>query len=114
MVKVAKTATNKIIAWRVRDAMARHPSLNSATACIVVHTGPSAAGPNSVQLEGWTLDDRVRQLAISLAVRAAGCHPVQSRLHTERARLMESILPKSANEKHILLLSCGNEAPTAN
>lgn len=109
MVKVSKTASNKIIAWRVRDAMARHPSLNSATAWIVIHTAQDAAGVNTIQLEGWALDDRVRQLAIKLAARAAGRHAVQSNLQIERTRRR-----KSANVKHTLLLPGGNEAPMAN
>jgi alkylhydroperoxidase/carboxymuconolactone decarboxylase family protein YurZ len=107
MVRVANSAANKVIAWRVRDAMARHPSLNSATARITVHTRQNMNGQHIVVLEGWALDERVRQLAARLAVRAAGCHAVQVRVHTRTARAT-----MGANEKYTLLLSSDNETPT--
>lgn len=108
MVRVANSATNKVVAWRVRDAMARHPSLNSATAQITIYTKRGVSGQHTVLLDGWALDERVRQLAIRLAVRAAGCHAVQAHLHTRPTRPVVS-----ANEKYTLLLSDGNKVPTA-
>src|SRR5690606_6179772 len=62
MVRVSHGTADRITAWRVRDALACHPLLGGATAQISIH-----ADFESVTLEGWTLDDRVQQLAIRLA-----------------------------------------------
>jgi hypothetical protein len=77
MVRVAVNAADLNTAWRVRDALASHPLLGGATAQITV-----VAGPHCVLLEGWTVDDQVKQLAIRLARRAAGKCVVQMRLES--------------------------------
>jgi osmotically-inducible protein OsmY len=75
MVRVAINAADPDTAWRVRDALASHPLLGGATAQITV-----VASQRCVVLEGWTVDEQVRQLAIRLARRAAGHCAVQMRL----------------------------------
>lgn len=75
MIRVAINTTDRDTAWRVRDALASHPLLGGATAQITV-----VAHHNCVMLEGWTVDDQVKQLAIRLARRAAGRCAVQMRL----------------------------------
>lgn len=77
MVRVAINATDPDTAWRVRDALASHPLLGGATAQITV-----IASENCVVLEGWTVDDQVKQLAFRLARRAAGRCALQMRLHS--------------------------------
>jgi len=67
MVRVAVNAADPNTAWRVRDALASHPLLGGATAQITV-----VASQHCVVLEGWTVDDQVKQLAGRLARRAAG------------------------------------------
>lgn len=79
MVRVAINAADPDTAWRVRDALASHPLLGGATAQITV-----VANHHSVVLEGWTVDDQVRQLAIRLARRAAGRCVVQMRLQSRQ------------------------------
>jgi hypothetical protein len=83
MVRVGLNATNPDTAWRVRDALASHPLLGGATAQITV-----IANPNCVVLEGWTVDDQVKQLAVRLARRAAGRCVVQLRLHSRQRQLV--------------------------
>lgn len=75
MVRVEINATNPDTAWRVRDALASHPLLGGATAHITI-----IASHHCVVVEGWTVDDQVKQLAVRLARRAAGRCPVQLRL----------------------------------
>ncbi|MCC6457443.1 MAG: BON domain-containing protein [Caldilineaceae bacterium] len=75
MVRVAMNAADPNTAWRVRDALASHPLLGGATAQITV-----VASHHCVVLEGWTVDDEVKQLAMRLARRAAGQCMVQIRL----------------------------------
>lgn len=77
MVRVAVNATDPDTAWRVRDALASHPLLGGATAQITV-----IASDHCVVLEGWTVDDQVKQLAIRLARRAAGRCVLQLRLQS--------------------------------
>jgi hypothetical protein len=79
MVRVALNAADPDTAWRVRDALATHPLLGGATAQITV-----IAGHHCVMLEGWTMDDQVKQLAIRLAKRAAGHCAVQLRLQSRQ------------------------------
>jgi hypothetical protein len=79
MVRVAINAADPGTAWRVRDALATHPLLGGATAQITV-----IASHHCVVLEGWTVDDEVKQLAIRLARRAAGRCVVQMRLHSRQ------------------------------
>lgn len=81
MVRVSHGTADRITAWRVRDALACHPLLGGATAQISIQ-----ADFESVTLEGWTLDDRVQQLAIRLAMRAAGRRAVQTHLHNRPER----------------------------
>ncbi|MCB0097001.1 MAG: hypothetical protein KDE46_14830 [Caldilineaceae bacterium] len=81
MVKVSNNAAEKMVAWRVRDAMARHPSLNSASARIDVRTERNEAGQLVVVLHGWTLDEQLHRLAFRLAMNATAC-PVQIKLAT--------------------------------
>lgn len=75
MVRVSQNATDRVIAWRVRDALAGHPLLGGATAQISIR-----ADFDSVTLEGCALDERVEQLALRLAMRAAGRRPVRTLL----------------------------------
>jgi hypothetical protein len=82
MVRVALNAANSDIAWRVRDALASHPLLGGATAQLTV-----IASTHCVVLEGWTVDDQVKQLAIRLAKRAAGRCAVQMRVQSRGARV---------------------------
>lgn len=79
MVRVAIDAADPDTAWRVRDALASHPLLGGATAQITV-----VANHHCVVLEGWTVDDEVKQLAIRLARRAAGRSAVQMRLYSRQ------------------------------
>jgi hypothetical protein len=81
MVRVAINAADLDTAWRVRDALASHPLLGGATAQITV-----IASHHCVILEGWTVDDQVRQLAIRLAKRAAGHCLVQLRLYSRQCQ----------------------------
>jgi hypothetical protein len=83
MVRVALNAADPDTAWRVRDALASHPLSGGATAQITV-----LAMPNCVVLEGWTVDDQVKQLAIRLARRAAGRCAVQLHLHSRQRQLV--------------------------
>jgi hypothetical protein len=77
MVRVAVNAADPNTAWRVRDALASHPLLGGATAQITV-----VASQHCVVLEGWTVDDQVKQLAGRLARRAAGRCVLQLHLQT--------------------------------
>ncbi len=77
MVKVHHHTTDRIVAWRVRDALAAHPLLGGATAQIQV-----IGSYEGVILEGWVLDERVVALALRLAHRAAGKRCIQLRLQT--------------------------------
>jgi len=79
MVRVEINASDPDTAWRVRDALATHPLLGGATAQITV-----VAGHHCVMLEGWTVDDQVKQLASRLARRAAGRCAVQLRLQSRQ------------------------------
>jgi osmotically-inducible protein OsmY len=83
MVRVEINAANPNMAWRVRDALASHPLLGGATAQITV-----VANHNGVILEGWTVDDQIKQLAIRLARRAAGRCTVHMRLHSRQCQLV--------------------------
>ena len=83
MVRVAINVADAATAWRVRDALASHPLLGGATAQITV-----IASPHCVVLEGWTVDDQVKQLATRLARRAAGRCVVQLRLHSRERQLV--------------------------
>lgn len=82
MVRVAINAANPDTAWRVRDALASHPLLGGATAQLTV-----IANTHCVVLEGWTVDDQVKQLATRLARRAAGRCVVQIRVQSRGARV---------------------------
>jgi hypothetical protein len=65
------------LAWRVRDALARHPLLGGSTANITV-----VASREAILLQGWVLDDGVHRLAVQIAARTAGPHVVQPQLST--------------------------------
>ena len=77
MVKVHTNTTDKVTAWRVRDALAAHPVLGGATAQISV-----IAHLQVIILDGWVIDDHAIQVAIRLANHAAGQRAVQPRLCT--------------------------------
>lgn len=79
MICVSPSTSDKATAWRVRDAMARHPLLGGAIAQIQID-----ACREVVTLEGWVLDEGLQQLARRIAVRAAGSRPVTARLHVRR------------------------------
>ena len=86
MVRVEVNTANPDTAWRVRDALASHPLLGGATAQITV-----MASHHCVMLEGWTVDEQVKQLAMRLARRAAGRCAIQlclqSRQRTEAQKV---------------------------
>ena len=77
MVKVHHHTTDRVTAWRVRDALAAHPLLGGATAQIQI-----IASYEGVILDGWVLDEKIVQLAVRLARRAAGKRCIQPRLQT--------------------------------
>lgn len=79
MIRVSSSTSDQATAWRVRDAMARHPLLGGAIVQIHIH-----ACRNGVVLEGWVLDEGLLQLAIRIARRAAGSRPVAQRLHVRQ------------------------------
>lgn len=75
MVRVDESTTDRIVAWRVRDALAAHPLLGGHLAKIHV-----VAGYEGVVLEGWAQDEQVVRLAVKLARRAAGSRAIQTNL----------------------------------
>jgi len=75
MVRVDQNTTDRIVAWRVRDALAAHPLLGGHMAQITVK-----ASYEGVVLDGWAQDEDVRQLAETLARRAAGTRSIQINL----------------------------------
>ena len=75
MVSVHGDTSDRITAWRIRDALAAHPLLGGAAAQIRV-----IATHDGIVLEGWALDEEVRALAVKMALRAAGRRSVQLRL----------------------------------
>ncbi|MEZ4708416.1 MAG: hypothetical protein R3A44_14485 [Caldilineaceae bacterium] len=109
MVKVSNKATEKMVAWRVRDAMARHPSLNSASAQIDVRTERNELGQLVVVLRGWTLDEQLHRLALRLAARATNC-PVQIKL---RSFSGADLSPNGANKNQTQHLFSTDNPPTS-
>ena len=91
MVRVSINAADPNVAWRVRDALASHPLLGGATAQITV-----IASHHFVQLDGWAVDERVKQIALRLARRAAGHCAVQMQLNTCQKELSASANVTSA------------------
>ncbi len=81
MVRVFPTTHNKALAWRVRDALARHPLLGGGMAHIEVD-----AQTEIVILQGWVMDAKLEHTALQLARRAAGSRPVQTRLVVREPR----------------------------
>ncbi len=79
MVRVHGDTSDRATAWRIRDALAAHPLLGGGARRSRHHR-------EGIVLEGWTLDEDVRQLAIRMAHRAAGRRAVQLRLHVTRCR----------------------------
>lgn len=79
MVRVSTVTTDSVTAWRIRDALAAYPLLGGATAQIYV-----AASYDCIILEGWTLDEELRKVAVRLAKQAAGNRPVDNRIRTNR------------------------------
>jgi len=75
MVRVDQRTTDRIVAWRVRDALAAHPLLGGHMAQITV-----TAGYEGVVLDGWAQDEEVLRLAVKLAHRAAGSRTIQTNL----------------------------------
>ena len=75
MVRVDQNTTDRIVAWRVRDALAAHPLLGGHMAQITV-----IASYEGVVLDGWAHDEEVRRLAETLARRAAGARSIQTNL----------------------------------
>jgi len=67
MVRVDLTTTDKITAWRIRDAMACHPLLGGSTAQISIE-----ANHEQVTLSGWARDERLSEIALRLAQNEAG------------------------------------------
>lgn len=77
MICVARSAVDLATAWRVRDALARHPLLAGSVTRIQIN-----ASRENISLEGWVLDEQLQQLAQQIALREAGCRPVLIRLVT--------------------------------
>lgn len=75
MVRVDQSTTDRIVAWRVRDALAAHPLLGGHMAQITV-----TAGYEGVVLDGWAQDEDVLRLAVKLTRRAAGSRAIQTNL----------------------------------
>lgn len=75
MVRVDQNTTDRIVAWRVRDALAAHPLLGGHLAQITV-----IASYEGVVLNGWAQDEAVKRLAETLARRAAGTRTIQLNL----------------------------------
>jgi osmotically-inducible protein OsmY len=84
MICVSPSTIDKATAWRVRDAMARHPLLGGAIVQIQIN-----ACREVVTLEGWVLDEGLQQLATRIAVRAAGSKPVAEQLRIHRNSINE-------------------------
>ena len=76
MVRVDLTTTDKITAWRIRDAMACHPLLGGCTAQISID-----ANHKYVTLSGWTSDERLSEIALQLAQSAAGRRLISANLN---------------------------------
>ena len=99
MVRVFPTTHNKALAWRVRDALARHPLLGGGMAHIEID-----AQVEVVILQGWVMDAKLGHTALQLARRAAGSRPVQTRLvvrepgESSPAGLAASPAPSSQGE----------------
>ena len=79
MIRVSSTTSDQATAWRVRDAMARHPLLGGAIVQIHIY-----ACRDGVTLDGWVLDDGLLHLAVRISRRAAGSRPVAQRLQVRR------------------------------
>ena len=77
MVRVDRTTVDKAVAWRIRDALASHPSLGGCTARINI-----IANGDDVTLSGWIADEKLIQVISLLARRAAGKRPVHLHLQT--------------------------------
>lgn len=75
MVVVATHTPDQNTAWRIRDTLAAHPLLGGNSANIRVN-----ADRSGVVLEGWTADSGVSDLALRMAVRAAGRRIVATHL----------------------------------
>lgn len=75
MICVSPSTVDQATAWRVRDAMARHPLLGGAIAQIQIE-----ACRDGVTLQGWVFDEGLQQLATRIAVRAAGSRPIHQQL----------------------------------
>lgn len=80
MIRVSPSTIDHATAWRVRDALARHPLLGGAIVQIQI-----SACRDAVTLEGWVLDEGLQQLATHIAVRAAGSRPVAEQLRIRRS-----------------------------
>jgi osmotically-inducible protein OsmY len=86
MVRVDSTTTDRITAWRIRDALASHPTLGGGTADICV-----VADYSSVVLQGWAMDSKVHDLAMKMATRAAGRRTVSMQLAIRNCRHVCSV-----------------------
>ena len=75
MVRVATHTSDSSTAWRIRDSLAAHPLLGGGSADICV-----AANRSGVVLEGWAIDREVNELALKMALRAAGRQAVSTHL----------------------------------
>ncbi len=84
MVSVQPNTSDRVTAWRIRDALAAHPLLGGAAAQIRI-----TATHDGISLEGWVLDEDVRTLAAKMALRAAGRRSVQFRLAVKPCRSFE-------------------------
>lgn len=98
MIQVSSSSREMAIAWRVRDALARHPLLGGATADIQIEMCSHV-----VVLEGWVLDEGLSDLVHRLASRAAGQRPIRTSLRVRRpGRRARDISPSIAVDPLIL------------
>ena len=79
MIRVSPSTIDQAMAWRVRDALARHPLLGGAITQIQIK-----ACREAVTLEGWVLDEGLQELAKRIAAREAGSRPVAEQLNVRR------------------------------
>jgi osmotically-inducible protein OsmY len=86
MVRVAATTSDHITAWRIRDSLASHPLLGGATADIDV-----IADHAGVVLQGWAIDHAVHDLALKMALRAAGRRTVFTQVTVQDCRTVHSV-----------------------
>ena len=94
MVRVATGASDQAMAWRVRDSLAAHPLLGGRSADIEI-----MANRDGIVLEGWTADNAVLDLAVKMALRAAGRRSVSTHLEVLRYRGWQPAVQESLMQR---------------